>query len=560
MRDVVILGGGLAGLTLAMQIRQKNQEIGITILEMRKNLAPYAAHKVGESTVELGTHYLREVLDLKSYLDMHHLPKQGLRFFFSPQIKEKIDERVELGAKVSLEIPSHQIDRGLFENDLMEALENMDVEIILGSRVQQLEQAEENHLIRYEKDGKTYDISSRWLVDATGRASLLKRKYQFEQEMEHNVNAVWFRIEGDIDIDKWSENAQWANKLEKGIRRLATTHFMGTGYWVWFIPLSSGVTSVGIVSDPNYHDFSEMTNFDKALCWLDQYEPLIAQKLKSYTDKILDFRKMKHLAHNSGRFYSTDKWGVVGESGAFLDPFYSPGTDFIALGNTFMSDLILRDHAGEDVDSRIFMYEQIHAAFFNSWIPIYQNQYALFGNSQLMVVKILWDWGVYWGVPCLLFSNDGFTNLNIIRKVFTAKKSIGIRLGQLNANMQKFFQEWNQRSDIKHSNYYVDFFDVPFLRKMQQELDHIFDEEKLLQQLEYNLEILEQFAVGIYQKVGKELIDLPEGTALDPYHFTLDASSDHSHTADHEHSNRILPSQEVLSDMDLIWIKETQYA
>ncbi|MEO9258038.1 MAG: NAD(P)-binding protein, partial [Crocinitomicaceae bacterium] len=106
--DVVILGGGLAGLTLSLQIKQRNPAISILILEKRAEDAPTAAHKVGESTVELGTHYLREILQLKDYLEAAHLPKHGLRFYFSPKHKSKIEERVELGPRKLLPIPSHQ--------------------------------------------------------------------------------------------------------------------------------------------------------------------------------------------------------------------------------------------------------------------------------------------------------------------------------------------------------------------------------------------------------------------------------------------------------------------
>jgi len=36
---------------------------------------------------------------------------------------------------------------------------------------------------------------------------------------------------------------------------------------------------------------------------------------------------------------------LTGEAGAFLDPFYSPGSDYIAMANTFITDLIVRDSA-----------------------------------------------------------------------------------------------------------------------------------------------------------------------------------------------------------------------
>jgi 2-polyprenyl-6-methoxyphenol hydroxylase-like FAD-dependent oxidoreductase len=54
--DVVITGGGLAGLTLALHLRQSFAEIDILILERRVHPVPIAAPKVGESTVEIGAH------------------------------------------------------------------------------------------------------------------------------------------------------------------------------------------------------------------------------------------------------------------------------------------------------------------------------------------------------------------------------------------------------------------------------------------------------------------------------------------------------------------------
>ena len=47
--DVVILGGGLAGLTLSIQLKKANPDISILTIERRDGLAPDAAHKVGES-------------------------------------------------------------------------------------------------------------------------------------------------------------------------------------------------------------------------------------------------------------------------------------------------------------------------------------------------------------------------------------------------------------------------------------------------------------------------------------------------------------------------------
>jgi glycine/D-amino acid oxidase-like deaminating enzyme len=60
--DVLITGGGLAGLTLALQLRQRFPDIDIRVLERKRHPVPEAAHKVGESSVEIGANYFDTVL------------------------------------------------------------------------------------------------------------------------------------------------------------------------------------------------------------------------------------------------------------------------------------------------------------------------------------------------------------------------------------------------------------------------------------------------------------------------------------------------------------------
>src|SRR6185312_9208429 len=98
--DVAILGGGIAGLTLALQIKKTRPATRILVVEKQEHPVPEAAHKVGESTVEIQAHYLRDVLGLQEHLQTQQLPKFGLRMFFSAGDNQDIARRVELGHSV----------------------------------------------------------------------------------------------------------------------------------------------------------------------------------------------------------------------------------------------------------------------------------------------------------------------------------------------------------------------------------------------------------------------------------------------------------------------------
>lgn len=552
--DVVILGGGLAGLTLSLQLKRAKSGISVLVLERRETEASTAAHKVGESTVELGTHYLREVLDLKGYLEEHELPKHGLRFFFPSETKEDIASRVELGPRLRLPVPSHQLDRGTLENYLMKHTREMGNELILGAKVSNVDLLADGHKVSYIKDGEEHTVTCRWVADASGRSSILKRKLQFQKPLEHHSNAVWWRLKGVIDIDTWTDNKQWQSFLEPGLRYLSTVHFMDTGYWLWVIPLGSKNTSIGIVADPAVHPFETFNTYEKSVEWMRVNEPLAHKMLVPLGEGegLLDFKILKHYAHHTGKLYSEERWGVTGESGAFLDPLYSPGTDFISLNNSWLSDLILRDLDGEDITGRVHIYEQSHLALVNSWIPVYQNKYLLMGNTQIMVIKIFWDWATYWAVPTHLFANKAFTNLRVLKELFVAPDSLGRKFGQLNKVMQDLFLEWLPFENKTFSNRYIDPFDLGYLRKFQQDIEVQHEPQQLIDQIAKNMKTLEQVAVAIFRLVSAEVNGTSPDMKVNPYTINL-GKNENSMELDTESDLAIEPDPMISKDVDVMW-------
>lgn len=551
--DVVVLGGGLAGLTLAIQLKQENSKLKILVLEKRIDSAPLAIHKVGESSSELGSFYLRDVLNLKNYLNEKQLPKFGFRFFLSEQHSDDIAKRVEVGSRILSPYPTHQIDRGILENDLSDMLLQIGVDFLLGTKVVDVKIEKENHWVTYENIALNEEVECRWVVDTTGRSSFLKKKLKLGKELAHNINSSWFRLACEIDPDDWSENKDWLNRVDPGRRRLATNHLMGKGYWIWIIPLISGSTSIGIVADPEFHPFDQINTFEKALSWMEKYEPLAAKIFKKQQEKALDFKVMKNFAYDSKQFYSVDRWAVTGEAGAFMDPFYSPGSDFIGLGNSWVSDLINRDFKGEDIQLRTMIFELTHKELLKGWISLYQNMYSVFGNTQIMLMKIVWDWASYWAIPCVLFMNKGYVNVNVMKQYSANQNSIGQRFALLNEKMQKLFRDWDQFETELLSNHYSNVFDLKILHQFQSELPLRYEENELVQKINSNLSILEQLAAEIFRKVSTEIHATPFDMPVNPY--SADLNNDKVEWIEKSKDEKSITFNESINeDLNVMWI------
>jgi hypothetical protein len=241
----------------------------------------------------------------------------------------------------------------------------------------------ENHRVGYDLGGVKGEVLCRWLVDASGGASLLKRAMNLKQDVDHEVSAAWFRLEAELKVDDWSASPEWKQRHGTGPeRRFSVNHLMGKGYWVWYIPLATGSTSIGIVADENIHPVESYNSFEKALDWLRRYEPQCAAVLEEAGATRQDFGALKKYSRRCSRVFSSDRWFITGVAGVFVDPFYSPGSDFIAYCNTFITDMITAERTGEPgVDQKIEVLNQFFLGLSDAYFEIFRGKYQVFGVS-----------------------------------------------------------------------------------------------------------------------------------------------------------------------------------
>lgn len=349
--DVAIIGAGWSGLALARQLTRTNPDIRIIQLEASTEFKA----KIGEATVENTGHYFLKKLGLANYLYRNQLPKNALRFFFDNQQHTlPIEQMSEQGTTFIPPHPAFQLDRASFESDLTDMNRADGITILQGARVSGFElDHEATHTVTFDYQGQKQQVRSKWLIDASGRAAVVaKRMRHHNRENVPTHSSAWGRFSGIKDFDSIGTQ-QWQDKASS--RFLSTNHFTGDGYWIWFIPLKSGLTSIGIVCDKTKMNNPPMT---QAAFLAKLKEHAAISDLMEHAE-IEDFEAWGQLAYRGKGIVDRQRWGATGFSAMFLDPLLSGGGDVIAMANDNLTQLIIADLANPNREDAQMQLDQM---------------------------------------------------------------------------------------------------------------------------------------------------------------------------------------------------------
>jgi hypothetical protein len=372
---------------------------------------------------------------VQDHLESDQLRKLALRFFLTAGDNADITARVELGIQDWAPTPTHQLDRGRLENWMACECANRGIEFTDGASVLSLAIVAGNHLVRIKDQGGVRTIHARWLIDASGRPGFLKRRLDLGRRLDHDINAAWFRVASKVDLDEWTDDADWRARVPGGIRWLSTNHLIGTGYWVWLIPLASGSTSIGVVADPRLHSMKALANLDRVLEWLEAHEPQCAHAVRGL--EVQDFRVMHTWAYSTKQALSSDRWAITGEAAAFLDPLYSPGTDLIAIWNSLIGWVVAKDLRQEPIDGLIDIVNRILLISVDVSLPYWRGVYPLLGSHQAFADKLIWDIESYFSIIAIPYAHTRFTDIGFMLELL----QLLARFNQLNLAVQSALLE-----------------------------------------------------------------------------------------------------------------------
>jgi hypothetical protein len=236
------------------------------------------------------------------------------------------------------------------------------------------------------------------------------------------------------------------------------------------------------------------------MVWLREHQPRLWDdlhaKVEGHPEKLQDFAFFKRFSHDCEQVFSAQRWALAGEAGRFLDPFYSPGSDFIAIGNTYITELVARDRAGLSLAGHTQIYEQIFKSFYDSTLTLYVDQYALFGDPEVLPVKIIWDYTYYWSVLAPMFFQGRLTDLASLAHL----RDELANCQKMNQAVQDFLRAWGLVSARRNPAQMLDQASVPWFVELNRSLEDVLDDTAFRAQLRAAARRLRALATEIVER------------------------------------------------------------
>src|SRR3990170_5790019 len=237
--DVVVLGGAFSGAATALLLRRECPRLRVLIIEKAMRFD----EKVGEATTEMSAMFLTRRLAMWRHLENEHLPKEGLRYWFSNDKVTGHANASETGGFIRSTVPAFQLRRDALDEHLLATAVAEGAELWRPARATDVVIGDFEQKLTVVVGDETRELSCRWVLDATGRANFIGRKLNLiERNDEHPTAAIWCRWKNVRHIDDLAVRLGISGG-NVGSRRLGTNHYTGYGYWIWVIPLGNGETS-----------------------------------------------------------------------------------------------------------------------------------------------------------------------------------------------------------------------------------------------------------------------------------------------------------------------------
>lgn len=222
--DVAIIGGGPAGSAAALAVDVSRHRVGVF------EKSEFPRHHIGESLLARTVPYFKRLGIWEKLHERGYVQKPGALFVWGGRRDPMILDMPEPGY-------AFQVLRADFDHALLSEAKERGARVWHGRRLQGFEVRDDHVLLRGTAErGPGWQARARYLVDATGGVRYTARALKLRfREYDGPRVAVSAYFDGARPIEEPHSGRIITEACESG--------------WFWFIPLPSGLTSVGLVTD-----------------------------------------------------------------------------------------------------------------------------------------------------------------------------------------------------------------------------------------------------------------------------------------------------------------------
>ncbi|WP_336515400.1 NAD(P)/FAD-dependent oxidoreductase [Pollutibacter soli] len=325
--DVLVIGAGPSGTVAASIINKAG--FSVAVVEKMK----FPRFVIGESLLPKCMEALDEAGFLDAVKSKGFQQKFGAKFVKNGKICDYFfADQYTPGWNWTWQVP-----RAEFDKTLADECEKMGIPVSYETTVTGIRFFDDESSVTTVQytDGSTAEITARFIVDGSGYGRVIPRLFNLDRPSTLPPRKALFAH----TVDKKRSMSDEPNRIT------IVTH--KPGVWVWVIPFSTGITSLGFVGTPDFFKTFD-GNDEQVYRALIESEPYLAERFRD-VELVFSPRVLESWSSTTDKFYGNG-FVLTGNVTEFLDPIFSSGVTLATISSQNAAHLVIKKLKGENVN------------------------------------------------------------------------------------------------------------------------------------------------------------------------------------------------------------------